>query len=106
MTPDPDARYDVVAHPAAQRELDAIPDEPRERLRELIHELAAHREPAQAVTQAKPLEQWDGLIRLRAGRYRCLLAVDRPEVKLLTVDHRDRAYEADRIQVADRRRFE
>lgn len=101
----PDASYEVVAHRQAKAEFDAIPQEPRERLRELIHEMASCREPAEA-PKATRLDGRDGLYRVRAGRYRCVLALDSPELKLLTADHRDRAYESDRLAVAEQRREE
>lgn len=101
----PDASYEVVAHRQAQREFEAIPEETRERLRELIYEMADHREPGD-VTQAKPLDDRDKMYRLRIGRHRCILARDGAELKLLTADHRDRAYDADRMAVAERRRYE
>lgn len=101
----PDASYEIVAHRQARREFNAIPEETRERLRKLIHEMAAHREPAD-VTQAKPLDDRDRMYRVRVGRHRCILARDGAELKLLTADHRDRAYDADRLAVAEQRRYE
>ena len=94
--------YDLVAHPRASLELEKLPDEQRDRLVEAIDELAQSRAPSER-PDVKRLAGRE-LLRVRIDRYRAVLALDKPELKLLLVGHRDGFY--DRLEVAERRRDE
>lgn len=98
-----DAQYELGAHPAAKRELEAIPEETRNRLIDRLEAMAEHRDPT-TVSAVEPLVGYDGLLRVAIRRQRAVVAFDKPRLQLVLVDHRDGIY--NRISVAERRRSE
>lgn len=95
--------YEIVTHPRAATELEKAPEETRERLVAAIREMAGRRDPL-AHSRATQLAGRDGLLRVRVGTYRAVLALDKPQLRLLQVSHRDTAY--DQLDVAEQRRAE
>lgn len=98
------ARYDLVVHERAQDELEGLDDEDRGRLLGRLEKLAETRHPEQ-LRCVRQLTNGDGLMRVRAGRQRAILARDGRELKLLLVGHRDNLYR-EKLDVARRRRSE
>jgi len=91
--------YRVTAHRSARNELDAIPAETREKLTDRIAEAAEFRQPTQQSDTAA-LRDAD-LFRVRAGQYRALCTLAKPELRVLVVAKRPNVY--DRISEAESR---
>lgn len=84
--------YEPVLHVKAERELNALPSDERDRLTSLIKDVAAEREPT-THPRARHLEGQRGLFRLREGNVRAICALDKPALKVLCVGERDSVYE-------------
>lgn len=87
--------YELLAHPRAQRELDALPLRVRDGLRAVLAELA--RTPRSARFDLKRLRAVDGeppALRLRVGDYRVILRIDHKakEILIARIGHRRDVY--------------
>lgn len=83
--------YKLLAHPKAQRELDALPPIVQEGLRAVLRELALA--PRDARFDLKALRAVDGeppALRLRVGEYRGALRIhhDEREIRIARIGHR------------------
>ena len=86
-------RYDITIHTTAKRELQDLEPQDRERLTDVIADVAAHKEPT-AHEKVRPLEGQSGLFRVRVGDVRAVLELAKPELRTLTVGKRDSVYRA------------
>jgi mRNA-degrading endonuclease RelE of RelBE toxin-antitoxin system len=84
--------YHPVLHTTAQSELGALPDEQRDRLTDVLHEVAEHREPTRH-PKCRQLEGQRDLFRVRVGEVRAILTLQKPELRILRVGHRTDVYE-------------
>ena len=84
--------YEPVLHVKAERELNALPSEDKDRLTSLIKDVAAEREPT-THPRARHLEGQRGLFRLREGSVRAIATLCKPNIIILKVGKRDSVYE-------------
>jgi mRNA interferase RelE/StbE len=87
--------YALLAHPSAQRELDALPKAIRAGLKAVLHALAEDSRSRRF--DLKALRAVDGeppALRLRVGDYRVILRIDheKHEVVVAKVGHRSSVY--------------
>lgn len=87
--------YQLLAHPAAQKGLDALPEEIADGIRRILQALAA--EPRSTRFDLKPLKGIDDeppALRLRIGDYRVILRVyhDFKGIRLARIGHRKNLY--------------
>lgn len=87
--------YALLAHPRAQRELDALPPAIAAGMRRVLAELA--KAPRSKRFDLKPLKAVDGeppAMRLRVGDYRAILRIDhkRHEIRIARIGHRSDVY--------------
>lgn len=87
--------YAVLAHPTAQKELDALPRSIRDGIRAVLRALAD--EPRSRRFDLKPLKAMDDqppAMRLRIGEYRVLLRIhhDLREIRIARIGHRKNVY--------------
>jgi len=96
--------HELTIHPSAKRSLSSVPPAARDRLTEVLGDVAARREPS-GHRKVKHLSgNNSGLLRLRVGDYRCVLEVVKPEVRVLRVRERSNAYDAGEDDELQRRR--
>ena len=93
--------YQPVLHPTAERELNSLDDSERNRLVDVLHEVAHTRQPTQH-EKCKILEGHRGLFRVRVGGVRAILTLEKPNLKVLRVGKRSNVY--DIIDDIDQRR--
>ena len=93
--------YQPVLHPTAERELNSLDDSERNRLVDVLHEVAKTREPTKH-EKCKILEGHRGLFRVRVGGVRAILTLEKPNLKVLRVGKRSNVY--DIIDDIERRR--
>ena len=93
--------YQPVLHPTAERELNSLDDSERNRLVDVLHEVAHTRQPTQH-EKCKILEGHRGLFRVRVGGVRAILTLEKPNLKVLKVGKRSNVY--DIIDDIDQRR--
>jgi len=84
--------YDLVIHTAAKRELSGLDSGPRDRLTELLTDIASEREPS-SHEKTKALKGTDGLLRVRTGDVRAIVELDKPTLKVLSCGHRRTVYD-------------
>lgn len=98
-----DAAYDAEIHEEARRELDGVPHVEAQLLRDRIRAMARLPEP-HTHRKAKELsgDEFEGLLSVRAGKWRALCYLDKPALRVVVVEKRKRVY--DRIDAAQRRR--
>lgn len=87
--------YQLLAHPAAQRGLDALPKQIADGLRRVLRALAE--EPRSTRFDLKALKGVDGeppALRLRVGEYRVILRIyhDFQEIRIARIGHRKPVY--------------
>lgn len=87
--------YSLWAHPAAQRELDALPEVVAEGIRQVL--VARADAPRSRRFDLKPLKAVDGeplVLRLRIGEYRVLLRIHpaEREIRVARIGHRSGVY--------------
>lgn len=85
--------YEITVHRTAKRELDSLTTDQRERLTNVIADIAECREPT-SHSKVKPLEGQDGLLRVRVGDVRAVLELQQPELRVLRCGHRSSVYDA------------
>jgi len=83
--------YETVIHLAADRELNALDDADRDRLTDVLTEVAERRQPTDH-EKASHLDGQDGLFRVRAGELRAICRLEKPTLQILKVGHRDTVY--------------
>ena len=93
--------YELSIHRSAERELDNLTDDQRERLTDTIADVAREREPT-SHEKVAPLEGQDGLLRVRVGDVRAVLELQPPKLRVLRCGHRSVVYDA--VDDLDRRR--
>ena len=93
--------YKPVLHPTAERELNSLDNAERERLTDVLHEVAKTREPTKP-EKCKILEGQRGLFRVRVGDVRAILALEKPQLQVLRCGKRSTVY--DMIDDIDQRR--
>ena len=94
-------RYDLEIHTTAKRELDALPHAERERLTDIIVEVAECRKVTDHAS-VRMLEGQGGLYRVRTGDLRAVLQLDKPTLRVLTCGRRASVYD-DIDEVCERR---
>jgi len=94
--------YDLVIHRSAERELDSLPDDQRDRLTTVIANVARQRKPT-SHEKVRPLEGQDGLLRVRVGDVRAVVELVGPELRVLRCGHRSTVY--DTVDDLDERRM-
>lgn len=87
--------YALLAHPAAQKELDSLPDPIADGIRRVLNALA--QEPRATRFDLRALKAVDGeppALRLRLGDYRVILRIhhDVREIRIARIGHRRTAY--------------
>jgi len=96
--------HELTIHPSAKRSLSSVPPAPRDRLTEVLGDVAGRREPS-GHRKVKHLSgNNSGLLRLRVGDYRAVLEVVKPEVRVLRVNERSDAYDEGDDDELQRRR--
>jgi mRNA-degrading endonuclease RelE of RelBE toxin-antitoxin system len=82
--------YNLQLHTSARDELQQLPDEYRERMTDALTEIAATRQP----TTHPATKQMNGgdLFRVRAGDYRAIAHLDKPDLLILRVGHRSHIF--------------
>jgi len=85
--------YEITVHRSAQRELDGLADDVRQRLTDTIADVAQRREPS-SHEKVRQLEGQQGLLRVRVGSYRAILSLVSPELRVLRVGHRKDVYDS------------
>lgn len=93
-------QYDVVLHTAADRELASLTGEMADLLVDRLQALGETEQPT-SKPYCKQLEDHDDLFRVKAGKYRAILTLEKPQVRILAVDCRSRIY--DKIELAKSR---
>ena len=93
--------YQPVLHPTAERELNSLDDSERNRLVDVLHEVAKTREPTKH-EKCKILEGQRGLFRVRVGDVRAILTLEKPQLRVLRCGKRSSVY--DMIDDIDDRR--
>ena len=93
--------YKPLLHPTAKRELNSLDDHEKDRLVDVLHEVAHTRQPTQH-EKCKILEGHRGLFRVRVGGVRAILTLEKPNLKVLRVGERSNVY--DIIDDIDQRR--
>ena len=93
--------YQPVLHPTAERELNSLDEHDKDRLVDVLHEVAHTRQPTQH-EKCKILEGHQGLFRVRVGDVRAILTLEKPNLKVLRVGKRSNVY--DIIDDIDQRR--
>jgi len=86
------ASYKPTLHPTANRELNQLAPNERDRLTDALTSVAEHREPT-SHPKTKSLEGQDGLFRVRVGDVRAVCALCKPELRILRVGYRSDVYE-------------
>jgi len=87
--------YALLAHPVAQREMDALPPDIAEGIRRVLRAFAGN--PRSDRFDVKPLRAIKGeppALRLRVGEYRDILRVypDGQEIRIARIGHRKNVY--------------
>lgn len=85
-------KYELLAHPAAKRELDQLPPEAKHELTDILFDVAEREEPS-LHEKAKWLEGQPGWFRVRSGNLRAILTLDKPELYVLACGHRKTVYD-------------
>jgi mRNA-degrading endonuclease RelE of RelBE toxin-antitoxin system len=93
--------YQLSIHTTAQRELQSLTPEQRERLTDVIADVAEHRKPTNHAS-VRMLEGQDGLYRVRVGDLRAVLQLDKPQLRVIACGPRSSVYN-DIDEVCDRR---
>lgn len=83
--------YQPVIHQSAERELTDVPPDTRAGLVSIIKAAAERPEPS-SHSECTPL-QGHPLFRVRCGKYRALCALEKPELRVLLVGHREGIYD-------------
>jgi len=95
-------RYEPVIHESAQRELNDLPTDQRERLTDAIADAAGRRKPS-SHEKVRQMETETSLLRVRAGEVRAVVELQSPELRVLRVGHRRDVYDNVDGVVSDRR---
>ena len=98
-TGDSTPSYQPVIHHSAKRELQDVPPDTRDGLVSIIKACARKQEPSQH-SQATPIHGHP-LFRVKCDKYRALCSLQKPELQVLVVAHRERVY--DLMGVAEER---
>lgn len=84
--------YQPLLHTTAERELQQLPRADRERLTDVLKDVAATREPSRH-EKARDLEGQPGMFRVRVGDVRAICTLEKPSLLILRVSHRSDVYE-------------
>lgn len=84
--------YEPLLHRTADRELNALNTDARDRLTDVLRDVAAEREPT-SHEKVRDLEGQPGMFRVRVGDVRAICTLDKPHLLILRVAHRRDAYE-------------
>jgi len=85
-------RYKPTIHRSAKRELSELDTDVRERLTDAIADVAQKRKPS-SHEKVRQLEGPQGLLRVRVGSHRAIIALESPELRVLRVGHRSEVYD-------------
>jgi mRNA-degrading endonuclease RelE of RelBE toxin-antitoxin system len=87
------SEYDLVARPAARRTLAG--DKPPDDLRDVLHEVARHREPTdhEKAATLRNSQLPSGLFRVRVGDWRAVCRLDKPRLEVVCIAHREDIYD-------------
>ncbi len=85
-------QYKATIHPSAQKELDALPESQRKRLKSVIHDVAEYREPT-LHEKAKQLTGQGDKFRVRTGDLRAVCSLCKPELRVHLIGKRNSVYE-------------
>ena len=89
--------YQPVLHPTAERELNSLDDSERNRLVDVLHEVAGTKEPTKH-EKCKILEGQRGLFRVRVGDVRAVCRLNKPKLIIGKVGMRKEVYtDIDRV---------
>lgn len=95
------SEYQIILHESAQRELDAMPSETRDKLTTQIKDAAQRKQPTNH-PNVKPLRETNGLFRFRAGDYRAVGDLDLPHLRILAIGEREGFYEDKKYTAMER----
>jgi len=84
-------QYNLKLHPTAEKELNSLTSDSRERITETLTSVARTEQPA-AHSQSKHLNGQRGLFRVRAGQIRAVCILEKPHIWVLKVGKRDTVY--------------
>lgn len=84
--------YSIIVHQTANTELQNIPDQTYAQLKTTLREVAQEEQPTQH-KDVRPMRDADNLFRIREGKYRALCDLQKPNLRVLLVGHRDGLYE-------------
>lgn len=84
--------YHPVVHTTAKRELEELDADTRERLTDVLTEVAETRSPT-THEKTKQLEGQSGLFRVRVGNIRAICELQKPELRILRIGHRQNVYD-------------
>lgn len=96
------ASYNLIAHPQAENDLNAVPSSAESRIRETLNRLATIESPTNH-PKCIELTNASGLYRIRIGDWRVILALEKPNLILLIVDSRKTVYRQTSIDLAESR---
>lgn len=95
-----DPQYEIVVHRSAENELAGVTGDAGDELTSRLKQLTYHEQPTECA-YVKQLSDHGDLFRVRIEDYRAICRLDKPEIQVLAVDTRSRAY--DKIETAKRR---
>lgn len=84
-------QYEIQVHKGAMRELEGLDDPQKQALKDTIKSVASREEPA-TTAAVKSLSEYDGLFRIRKGRYRIICELAKPELRVLGIGKREYVY--------------
>jgi mRNA-degrading endonuclease RelE of RelBE toxin-antitoxin system len=84
--------YHPVLHRTAKRELDDLDASDRERLTDVFKDVAETRSPT-THEKVRQLEGQTDLFRVRVGTVRAICTLQKPELRILRIGHRQNVYD-------------
>lgn len=84
--------YEPVLHVKAQRELQALPDDSRDRITSLLKDIASYESPT-THSKCRHLEGHKQLFRVREGGVRAICKLEKPQLLILKIGERDTVYD-------------
>lgn len=84
--------YQTDISKSAKRSLDNLPPDARDRLVEIIQEIATHRQPS-THPKCDLLNGTNNLYKVRTGEYRAIGLLDKPAFRIVKVGNRNSVYQ-------------
>ena len=85
--------YEPLLHRTAERELNELPRDDRNRLTQVLQDVAQTRAPT-GHEKVRELEGQSGLFRVRVGDLRAICALKKPSLLILCIGYRKDVYDA------------